>query len=732
VQTLAVPVYYQIHQILISPSGFFLAICTEHTVHIAVLPDPSRLKERKQSSLKVKTYQLGPTVHVIPESPLVSVLWHPLAHATTTTDCLVTVTAEAAVRLWEFDKSSNWSFDRPQLAIDLRKLADGVSCDQDFEPSGFGKRRGFSVDTFDMEVSAACFGGRAGEDEDAWASMTLWVAMRNGDLYALCPLLPSRWRPTSTTIPSLTTAAISRMALINDDEVDVDERRAARQQYEWVQEIDNEEPEIHQFSDGLGQCEVRFRPQQPSAIPRLQGPFTVAPEDDDTEIEISDVYVFPARLDEEDLFDGEDENERDMPPGPPVPFTTICVATHENQVLFSIDLDGVTGQWLPKKGKGAFSVPSSDAKPLTLVDNVSLAEGSRNATVNWPIFTPDIVYQHSLFLTTANHVYSFSLNDWITQLGAELAGSQPVDPGLQSRLRIRCQNSISVTDKLINTSEPSEILSAPTVVDDESVGYLLLASTGHGAYGVAFDRDYFGASTLEPLSTELSFSPSRSSPPLVKTTDADFDLVPAREPYSLPRVFYQNQHIPIDSLRKQFPPHLRKAVTERPMKLSPAMLEIMTSTHRVVGVQSHVLETAASELFRRCERLRDELGSQVKQMAELADQLQRLSATEGEDEYGKTYRIKSPEERLQDAREKQKSLVARYEALRRKVGRVGSGKRDLSSKEVAWIEEIGALGKNLGVVTEEREQQEGLSMDKRFDTVSRRFFSPAFHHFGYF
>ncbi|EXJ54495.1 hypothetical protein A1O7_09835 [Cladophialophora yegresii CBS 114405] len=719
-KTLAVPVYYQIRQILISPSGFFLAICTEHTVHVAVLPDPSRLKERNKSSLKVKTYQLGPTVHVIPESPLASVLWHPLAHATTTTDCLVTVTAEAAVRLWEFDKLSNWSLDRPKLAIDLRKLADGVSCDQDYEPSAFGKTRGFSVDTVDMEVSAACFGGRAEDDEDAWASMTLWVAMRNGDIYALCPLLPSRWRPTSTTIPSLTTTAISRMASINDDEADMDERRAAQQQYEWVQEIDNEEPEIHQSTDSLGQVEVRFRPQQPSAIPRLQGPFTVTPEDDGTEVEISDVYVFPARVDEEELFDGEDGETPAVPSGPPIPFTTICVATPENQVSFAIDLDGVTGQWLPKKGKGAFSVPTSDAKPLTLIDTVSLVEETRNAAVNWPIFTPDIVYNHSLFLTTTDHVYSFSLNDWITQLGAELAGSQPVDPGLQRRLEIRCQNSISVTDKLIDTGEPSEILSAPAIVDDESVGYLLLASTGHGPYGVAFDRDYLSTSTFEPLSTELSsFSPSRSSTQLVKTADSEIDLVPAREPYSLPRVFYENQQVPIDSLRKQLPPHLRKALTDRPMKLSPATLEIMTFTHRTVGVQSHLLETAASELFRRCERLRDELGSQVKQMAELADQLQRLAATEGEDEYGKPYRIKSPDERLQEAREKQKKLVARYEALRRKVGRVGSGKRDLSSKELAWIEEIGALGRNLGIVTEEKDGQGDSFMDKRFDTVKK-------------
>ncbi len=265
-RTLATPVYYQIRQLVISPSGHFLAICTEHTVHIAFLPDYSRLADQTASPLKLTTRQLGPTTHVIPESPLASVVWHPLAASGLSTDCLITVTAEAAVRIWELDKSNKWSFERPALAIDLRKLADGVSCDQDFQPSGFGKNRGFSVDDFDMEVASTCFGGQGLDDEDAWASMTLWTAMRNGDIYALCPLLPSKWRPTSTTIPSLSTSAVSRMATIAGEEADPDERRAADQQYEWVQEIDDEEP----LDDSQ---ETRLRPQNPSAIPRLQGPF---------------------------------------------------------------------------------------------------------------------------------------------------------------------------------------------------------------------------------------------------------------------------------------------------------------------------------------------------------------------------------------------------------------------------------------------------------------------------
>ena len=216
----------------------------------------------------------------------------------------------------------------------MRKLADGYSCDQDFEPSGFGKTRGFSVDDFDMELSSACFGGRGNEDEEPWAAMTLWTAMRNGDIYALCPLLPSKWKPTATTIPSLSTAAVSRMASIPAENASQDERRAADQQYEWVSELDNYDVQLVDSVDGLGQTEVSLRPQNPSAIPRLQGPFAVQSEDIDNDIEISDIFVFPAKLDEEELLSGEDEDDGfDLVGQTGVPFTTICVGYARERAL---------------------------------------------------------------------------------------------------------------------------------------------------------------------------------------------------------------------------------------------------------------------------------------------------------------------------------------------------------------------------------------------------------------
>lgn len=673
--------------------------------------------------MKLKIYQLGPTIHVIPESPLASVLWHPLAASTVSTDCIVTVTAEAAVRVWELDRSNKWSFERPALAIDLRKLADGVSCDQDFEPSGFGKTKGFSVDDFDMEASAACFGGRGRDEEDAWASMTLWTAMRNGDVYALCPLLPSRWKPTSTTIPSLSTNAVSRMASIAGENVDVDERRAADQQYEWVQEIDNDDPLLLESIDGLETFEVRLRPQNPSAIPRLQGPFAVQPEDDASDIEISDIFVFGATIDEHDLMAEEDDEDFDPFASHGVPFTTICVATTANEALFAIDLDGISGQWLPKKGKSAFSVPTSDAKELILIDTITLEDSGSNAANNWSMFTGDVVHNFNLFLTASKTIYSLSLEDWITRLAAELTGVEPIDPGFKTRLETTCESQVCITNKLLQVDEPTDILAAPAVVDDVSLGYFILSTAKSSAYLVFFDQAHLRAPTIGLSSPELTAtSPNRLNPQHIKLPEQEdpneLENLPTRSPYVPAPIFGASHVSPLNQMKQRLPSNLKRAIVEKPIRLSPAMLEIMTLTHRTISAQSGELEKAAAELFRRCERLREELGNQVKQMSELAQRLQQLKSGTDEDEDGDVGEKKSVDTRIRNAQERQSKLMARYEALRRKVGRVGTAKRELSTKEIAWVEEIDALGRNVGIGEGSQEGGDlGTRLDRRFEEV---------------
>lgn len=339
-QVLRVPIYQNIRQLIISPCGEYLAIATSHTVIIAILPDPSHLSSEDASPLRLKTYQIGPTTHVLEHSPIASLLWHPLGHEGA---CLLTVTDDAVVRLWELDRDNRWSFDRPASATDLKRLANGSSSSQDFSPSKYRESNGFSPDKFEMEVAAACFGGKASETENGWASMTLWIAMKNGDIYALCPILPSKFRMRQTLLAAL--AQSISLGCVASKELDADGQTRNRQlqQSTWIGEIINQASSMDSRPSVDG---VFTRPLKPSAVPRLQGPFRFEP-DREVIFDVTDIYVIPAMMNDDTPVEShepdlsEEEHSRDFSP------TMVCIASSEGDVHVLVPSEEHGGSWLP-------------------------------------------------------------------------------------------------------------------------------------------------------------------------------------------------------------------------------------------------------------------------------------------------------------------------------------------------------------------------------------------------
>ena len=338
----------QIRQIIPSPNGQLLAIVTSHTVQIAILPDSSHLGQSDNTPIRLKTHTLGPTTHVLSQPAVASALWHPLGVGA---NCLVTINAEAVVRVWEMSRESRWSFDSPTLTIDLRKLIGGKSQEDDFGAFGLGRNRGFSADAIDMEVASACFGGNGTAEEHGWASMTLWVAMKEGDVYALCPLLPTKWQPPSTLIPSLSTAVVSKVAAQQEDNsITPEERRQTDQQYQWISEIDSQDSTLAGESEFDEEVEIFHRPAQPGPIPRLQGPFEILPDDSEEYLEISDIHVIAAKVDLVELMLGEDdESDLDLTNQDGLSAAMVCLSTTNGRLYVCLDLEGVEGQWLPTK-----------------------------------------------------------------------------------------------------------------------------------------------------------------------------------------------------------------------------------------------------------------------------------------------------------------------------------------------------------------------------------------------
>ena len=709
-QVLAVPVYGLISQILVSPNGAFLAIVTEHTVHISILPDSSHLSSTDTSPIRLKTYQLGPTTHVIPEAPVVSALWHPLGLHSNIGGCIVTVTADAAVRVWELDRNNHWSFDQPTLAVDLRKLVDGTSSDQDFTPSGFGTNKGFSADVVDMEVASASFAGNGNEKEDAWAPMTLWVAMKPGDLYALCPLLPSKWQAPSTTIPSLSAAIIPKSSALEEaPEGMEDELVACRQQYDWLREIDSQEHLVPQFEVGTIQgADVFTRPANPSAIPRLQGPFRFDIGDELDDLDLCDILVIAAGLNVEDLMMGEDEelaietSDHDK-----LSATVICLTSGNGRVHICLEMDGVEGQWLPKAKQNAFQTPVSELSDLVLVESLDTLKNSGTESLTWPTFTKAVHSRYSFFVTTASNVVYFSMSSWVQRLEAELQTEDPSGSGF--RLQVLCSGKVAQREQILHIADTDvasqkEHLATSLVFHDIDLGYLLLTYHPSNLYAAVMDapEDSFSKSMDFKLYDQKRSVPGSPA------------LPPPRAPYQVPAIFYANS--PLESFIDKHVPHRQRHSLKEQVRLSPATLDLVTTAHRVLSAHTNALERAASDLFRRCERLQGEMQDQLKQLSDVAERIH--SVTSQIDESGNRNKGarngEALDRRLGAARDRQNDLVQRYDALRKKF--LNSGGHPLSEKEKAWVAEVEALTGSLNLEAP-KAKEEDQTLTQRLEMV---------------
>lgn len=336
-----------------------MAIATTHTIHVAVLPNSSHLTGigSNPSPIRPRTFQLGPTAHVLERGSVCSVLWHPLGQRGRT---LVTVTEDAVVRLWDVNKDDRWSFAEPALAIDLRKLASmpSIAAPSDVVPREYGDSKTFSPDYVEMEVAAACFGresrgidvyGDGGIEDygDGWAPMTLYVAMKAGDVYALCPLLPARWQATPSLLQSLGAAvATNEDYYVADDDGDAIPSGVEQQQQNfWLREIFSQEPIIEQTQMATEPAEIYRRPSRPGIVPALQGPFEFHPNMED-DADITDIIVLepPSVIDDTDdmwetFIEGSKGSSMDV----------MALATNDGRVHVCLQLDGIEGRWLPQE-----------------------------------------------------------------------------------------------------------------------------------------------------------------------------------------------------------------------------------------------------------------------------------------------------------------------------------------------------------------------------------------------
>ncbi|CAJ0541913.1 Ff.00g082880.m01.CDS01 [Fusarium sp. VM40] len=672
-RTIKTPAAEDIRQLIISPNSNLLAILTTYTVHICVLPDPSHLTSEDVGPLKPKIFTLGPTTHVTSRSPIASALWHPLGVSGT---CIVTTTADAIVRVWELSTTDRWSFDTPSTSVDLKKLVDGTTLDQDFSASTSATNIAFSPDSFEMEVATASFSTKGA---GGWNSMTLWIAMREGDVYALCPLLPQKWAPPPTLIPSLSVSIVTTVASIEDDpEVGEREKLLAQQQLEWMGELDSQEPTIVEGPLGEPITEIYTRPNRPGIIPRLQGPFELQsdPETgDELDTSVTDMLVIGKKTETEELMMGEEE-DLDMDDGDQegLSLTVVCLLSTSGQVRVYLDLEGIQAQWLPPKNKNKLGRLLAESDPPSLlsfqaIDTMSPVEVNEES---WPVFSTDVTSRYNFFVTHHAAITFISLTSWIFRLESELNGDSEAGTDFRIGLLVNSQSS---RDRIYSqpTADIAVPLAACNVLRDPDVGYFLLSATPYEPIALTFDTP------------EVDLAPIRQESPQYEreASMAPLDFYEPRPVFNPSHAFDEGSALP--TLLERLRTSRHKTVVNQEVRLSPLTLQIFTDAHKVLADETHRLGMAAAEVFRRCELLQNELKQQVMKANEVKGKIDTINGShrDGEAENAMYDR------RVATAKDRQGQLAERLENLRKIVGKATT--RDLSAKEHAFVEEVRSM-----------------------------------------
>ena len=688
-QVLKASIGEPIRQICISPNDKLMAIVTSHTVHIAILPKPDLLNaQHNKEPLKLKIFTIGPTTHVLSQSSIANVLWHPLGEGG---NCLVTVTTDAVVRLWEFNIENRWSADSPALAIDLKKLAVATSEEDDVLPNRSGSNKVFTADAAGMDVASACFGGAGYGDESPWSAMTLWIGMQGGDIYALCPLLPARWQPPSNLIPTLSTAIIENKASKEPEgQADAFAAYQDKSQFRWIHALDSQEPFLSaNDGDQLSPIEVYKRPIELSPIPRLQGPFQVLPEEGE-ELELTDIHVVAAKV--SDDADHEDDTDSEYEPSEEetgLSSSLICLMTKEGRVYVCLDLEGVEAQWLPHKPLTQY-VPPPDAY-LIVLEGLDTLKPGEDCPSEWPTFSQDAESRYSFFTTHSRGVYYFSFIPWLSNLEKELQNSDIA--GIKFRLEMLRNSLSTLRERIFSFDQPADAETEPSIpacltMQDSDLGYFLLTISNSQPQAAILDKPY-----LEPL---LFSSETSDYLPEMNAQIANV----AYPPYQPSPAFYTTSSLP--NFLDTHVPARHKRIMKEEIRLSTATLDLMTEAHRVLSKETHQLGVAAADLFRRCDQLLEVLRNQILKAGEVAERVDRvtgndaeglLDGIEGEGRLGTRM-----EERIRRAKLRQERLVERCEALRRNVKKIEG--RELSLKEKEWKAEIESVG--LAVQGQER------------------------------
>ncbi|THH13916.1 hypothetical protein EW146_g6350 [Bondarzewia mesenterica] len=633
-------IQFEIHQLALNPSGQLLAIAGAFQVAVVVLPRPgfTRLVPTK---VDCKSIQVGQYYHASTSAaPIVKIEWHPWGDAGST---LMVMTVDGKLR--EYD-----------ISVDTEEPQQIIS----FVPEK--KSRSFMAnDVSEREVASFTL-GRGKAD---WGPLTMYAAMKSGDVYAICPYMPQNASIPSSYIHSLECfVAAKKEYLIQSTSPDTRSLSTTYDyQHKYVSAL------LKQFPPGTvfpaSSRSVSVHPPNTVRYPPLrQGPFLLQPSPrnldgseggDATDI----IYV---------AFSHEVEGETER-------LGVVLLSYQDGKVDVCLDVEKVEAQWEHKQHSNADLSPMLavyESIDLGLVSSLSGLQLLDLLQGNHPVFHADPIYDDTVYLYHAFGVHALHLDKLLYSLATALRGEgldSSLAASLDSQEQTEVQPIVTTFSVERRVSNPVIAVALPNDVYLTYSIFILTSSMRVVSFTLNLRSDVLQSRPADLLTDkeEIAVEPllkQIEGPPIYVSLLGD-------KPFETPAIFSRPSGLPsIPRLA------LPGSQTPKEFRLTPDTLRYLGQTVERFTAQIHDVQLAYREVRARSALQEQEYRRQQEKSGDMEDLISQLEGP----------RRDKTDERLEKVQAAQSVLMSRLSKTLHAL--IKEASPELSEHEMGWFDEL--------------------------------------------
>ncbi|KAF8528785.1 hypothetical protein BU17DRAFT_73080 [Hysterangium stoloniferum] len=701
-KTLHTPnIEFPIRQMCVNRSGKLLAVAGNCQVAVISLPRTGYLK-LVPSKVECRAVQVGQYQHATKSAvPISKIEWHP------------------------------WGKSACTLMYDISMDPEDPQQTLSFMPE---RSRASTIrgDTSSREVVSFCFGKGMAD----WGPLTVYALTKSGDIWAICPFLPS-----NAVIPSSYVHALEYFVRAKQDGVsnsqsqsDLDQQNSGRllstlyaQQLKYVVGLSKQIPES---SSNLFVSPSRSISVSPPVMARSQpvrqGPFLFQPSPHDLDGDGGNatdiIYINAAGS--SPLHSENDGNEEGL--------GVLVVAFSDGKIDVCLDVEKVEAMWDTTRHTPT-DVPNLELPMLAVYETIDLglvaklsqakfpestlwfgkqptSEGLLDLLEgNHPVFCSDPIYQDTVYLYHSFGVHSLNMSSWLQALASSMR------EGIENQVEKLVDDSIGTeVTCLLNTILPEKRASQPVIgiclPSDVYLTYCLFAATSALNFHVfelplRIKEDPLVGEQQSPANL-ASLPPSvMSSVPALEAKDPSLVSLLVKEPYHAPALTSGSSF----QTWRNFA--LSSPASKRELQITPEVLrEFATIVHRF---QLHIRDILISihQLQERLMLQDSEFRRQQNKYMEIVALAERLKG----EEHTKL------QHRFEQAIHEQKLLLKRSDKVLQ--GLMDSSSPVLTEHEKRWFAELKRMKDDvLGVSS-----YDSGSLKARTDTLSNKleYYSPS-------